>query len=73
MSAVRDPIYLPDRTAAADAAELIQRFGAYAESEAAQRARESRSVGNVVHYCRWRQIERLISALAADGAGETVH
>jgi hypothetical protein len=70
---LRDHVYLPDRAAASDAAELIQRFGDYAGSEAAQRAHRSRSVGNVVHYCRWRQIERMIALLASVRTGETVH
>ena len=66
-------VYLPDRTAAADAAELIARFGAFAASEAAARADRSRELGNIVHFCRWRQIERMILLLAADGAGSTIH
>ena len=69
---MRDHIHL-DRSAAAEMGELIQRFGDYAESEAAQRARHSRAVGNLVHYCRWRQIERMIGALAAGRGAETVH
>lgn len=62
-------VYLADRTSAADADELIRRFGDFAASEAARRASESRSLGNFVHYCRWRQIERMIDLLAA-GPGE---
>lgn len=65
--------YLSDRTAAADADELMQRFGCHAGSEAARRASRSRSLGNVVHYCRWRQIERMIAFLDAGPKGETIH
>lgn len=68
------PVYLPDAAAAADAAELIQRFGAYAASEAAARADRSRDLGNVVHFCRWRQIERMIELLSTrDRADATLH
>ena len=66
-------VHLPDRSAAADAAELIARFGEHAASEAAARADRSREVGNVDHFCRWRQIERLILLLADRGRAHTVH
>lgn len=67
-------VHLPDRAAAADAAELIARFGAYAASEAAARAERSRDLGNLVHFCRWRQIERMILLLAAPAAtAGTIH
>jgi len=57
----------------ADADELISRFGAYAASEAARRASRSRSLGNIIHYCRWRQIERMIEVLSAGPGGATHH
>ena len=62
-------VYLADRSSATEADELIARFGEFAASEASRRASNSRSLGNVVHYCRWRQIERMIGLLAA-GRGE---
>ena len=70
---MHDHIHLPDRAAVADADELISRFGAYAASEASRRASRSRSLGNIVHYCRWRQIERMIGVLSAGPAGATRH
>ena len=66
-------VYLPDRSAAADAAELMARFGDYAASEAAARADRSRELGNVIHFCRWRQIERLILLLEEGGRAQTIH
>ena len=66
-------IYLSDRSAATDAADLMTRFGDYAASEAAARADRSREVGNVLHFCRWRQIERLILLLAEGGQAQTIH
>jgi hypothetical protein len=62
-------VHLPDRSAATDAAELIMRFGDHAASEAAARAAVSRERGNVIHFCRWRQIGRMIDLLSS-GRGE---
>lgn len=68
-----DHVYLPDRAAAADATDLIARFGQHAAGEAAARASKSRNLGNVIHYCRWRQIERLILLMSCDPADHTLH
>lgn len=70
---VQNHVHVPDAAAAADAAELLARFGPFAVSEAAARADESRALGNVVAFCRWRQIERLIGLMEAGGAGSTIH
>ena len=71
---MHDPVYLPDASAAVDAAELIARFGIHAAGEAAARANRSRGLGNVVHFCRWRQIERMIQLLSStDRADATIH
>jgi hypothetical protein len=64
---------VPDRAALADASELIDRFGEFARSEAAQRADRSRDLGNVVHFCRWRQIERTIDMLRDEVVTGAVH
>jgi hypothetical protein len=67
-------VYLPDPAAATDAAELIARVGVHAASEAAARADKSRGLGNVIHFCRWRQIERMIELLSStERADATVH
>lgn len=66
-------VHVPDAAAAREAAELIDRFGEFAADEAAARAVQSRGVGNVIHYCRWRQIQRLIELLAATRPGGTLH
>lgn len=71
---VQHHVHLPDATAAAEAAELISQFGEHAAFEAAARANHSRGLGNVVHFCRWRQIERMINLLTAEDPGEiTIH
>lgn len=65
--------YISDAAQAAAAAELVSRFGSAAALEAAVRADRSRNLGNHVHFCRWRQVERLVEVLAADAAVGTVH
>ena len=70
---MQDHVHVPDRSAIAEAAELIDRFGIHAISEAAARADRSRELGNVIHFCRWRQIERIIPILASDRAAGTIH
>lgn len=66
-------VHLPDPSAAVEAAELIARFGDHAASEAAARADRSADLGNVIHFCRWRQIERMIMLLASDRSDHTIH
>lgn len=68
------PPYLADRQDVADAAALIARHGtAAAAREAAARAGRSRDLGNHIHFCRWRQIGRLIAWLDETPAERTVH
>lgn len=65
--------YVADRSQVADAADLIARFGDDAGYQAAARAERSRNLGNAMHFCRWRQIERLIVLLTASRAMGTLH
>lgn len=65
--------YLADRAEFTDATDLITMFGTGARTEAAARADRSRDLGNYLHFCRWRQIERLIGWLSSDRAIGTVH
>lgn len=67
------PLYLSDRAQVAEANQLIVRFGVHAGDEAALRAAQSRDVGNHIHFCRWRQIGRLIDLLATGRATGTIH
>ncbi|MCW3798748.1 hypothetical protein OMW55_13110 [Sphingomonas sp. BN140010] len=66
-------LFIATRTAVADAHELINRFGEDAGFEAALRAERSRHADNVLGYCHWRQIERLIVSLADTDICGTVH
>jgi hypothetical protein len=65
--------FIHGRVALADAAELMERFGDDAGYEAAARAERSRDVGNVEHFCHWRQIERVIATLSSEEIIGTIH
>ncbi|AOF97938.1 hypothetical protein [Sphingobium sp. RAC03] len=65
--------YLSDRKSYDDATELMTIFGADAGYEAAARADRSLDLGNHIHFCHWRQIERLIILLADDQPVGTIH
>lgn len=65
--------HLADRNAVADADALVAHFGDDAGFEAASRADRSRDIGNYLHFCHWRQIERLILLMSVDRAVGTVH
>lgn len=66
-------LYLADRSSVEVASELIALHGDDAGFEAAARADKSRDIGNHVHFCRWRQIERLIILMSIERAVGTVH
>jgi hypothetical protein len=68
-----DAPFISGRVALADAAELLDRFGDDAGFEAATRADLSRDAGNVVRFCHWRQIERMIATLSSAEVRGTVH
>ena len=70
---VQDHVHVQDRAALAAATDLIARFGEHARLEAAARASQSRSLGNVIHFCHWRQIERAIEMLSGEEVTGTVH
>ena len=65
--------YISSRAALDDACQLIDRFGADAALEAAVRAEGARDRGNVLRFCHWRQIERVIVTLASVEVAGTVH
>jgi hypothetical protein len=68
-----DAPFISDRIALADAAGLMERYGDDAGFEAAARAHASRDAGNVLRFCHWRQIERVIATLASDEIVGTIH
>ena len=68
-----DSLFIAGRSSVSDAQELIREFGPEASLQAAVRAEKSRAVENILKFCHWRQVERLIDALAADEPQGTVH
>ena len=65
--------FIHGRPALADASDLIERYGDDAGFEAAARAERSRDDGNVMRFCHWRQIERVIATLSSDEIAGTIH
>lgn len=65
--------YVSDRASAEEAVRLMTIFGDDAGFEAAARADHSRDIGNISHFCRWRQIERLIVHLSIETREDMVH
>ena len=68
-----DTPFISGPEALADATQLIDMFGDDAGYEAAARAETSRANGNVIRFCHWRQIERLIVSLSEREPAGTVH
>ena len=66
-------MYLADAQQVADAADLIATFGEQAPVEAAIRAGHMRDIGNYLHFCRWRQTERLVALMGSEEAVGTIH
>ena len=68
-----DELFISGRGSLSDAQDLMRDFGPEAALEAAVRAEKSRGAENILKFCHWRQVERLIDALAANEAQGTVH
>lgn len=68
-----DDLFIASRTSLADAENLIREFGGEAALQAAVRAEKSREAENILKFCHWRQVERLIDALEADQPQGTIH
>ena len=68
-----DTPFINDRSSLADAALLLETYGDDAGFEAAARAEKSRHQGNVLRFCHWRQIERVIVTLSEREVSGTIH
>lgn len=68
-----DTLFIAGRASLADAENLIREYGGEAALQAAVLAEQSRGAENILKFCHWRQVERLIDALAADEPQGTVH
>lgn len=67
------PPFVSDRAHIAVAQELIDVYGPLARREAAARADHSRAQENVIHFCKWREIARLIDAFTSAEVNATRH
>jgi hypothetical protein len=65
--------FIANRDALADACRLIDAHGADAGFEAALLAERARDKGNVLRFCHWRQIERVIVTLASNDPVGSIH
>jgi hypothetical protein len=68
-----DTLFIAGRRSLSDAEDLIRDYGGEAALQAAVRAEQSRGADNILKFCHWRQIERLIDALAVEESQGTVH
>jgi hypothetical protein len=68
-----DDLFIASRTSVNDAQDLIREFGGEAALQAAVRAEKSREAENILKFCHWRQVERLIDALHAEEPQGTIH
>ncbi len=68
-----DVPFINGRASLADAALLLETYGDDAGFEAAARAEASREKGNVIRFCHWRQIERVIVTLSDCEVRGTIH
>jgi hypothetical protein len=68
-----DSLFIAGRSSVSDAQELIREFGEEAALQAAVRAEQSRGAENILKFCHWRQVERLIDTLAAEEPQGTIH
>lgn len=65
--------FAADRKTVDAASSLIQLYGKAAGDEAQARANVSRDRGNVIRFCHWRQVTRVIDMLSEGHSGETLH
>ena len=65
--------FIPSRAARHDAQRLVELHGDDAGFEASILAEESRDKDNIIRFCHWRQIERVIVTLTAREPVGTIH
>lgn len=68
-----DTPFIRNRDALAEAMLLLEQYGDDAGFVAGSRAEKSRDNDNVILFCHWRQIERVIVTLSATEAPGTIH
>jgi hypothetical protein len=65
--------FLSGSAALASATALLREFGEDAAMAAQLRAAQSRARDNLVTFCHWREVERMLGWLAAPFEGATRH
>lgn len=65
--------FIHGRAVAEDAVRLAEEYGADAPMAAALRAAHSRARDNAVRFCHWREVERMVTLLAAPPPSATRH
>ena len=68
-----DTLFIAGRTSLSDAQDLMREYGPEAALQAAMLAEKSRGAENILKFCHWRQVERLIDALGSEETEGTVH
>lgn len=66
-------LFIAGRDSLCDAQELMRDYGPGAGLQAAVLAEKSREAENILKFCHWRQVERLIDTLAAQEAPGSIH
>lgn len=65
--------FAADRKTYDSANSLMLLFGAAAINEAEARASVSRDRGNLIRFCHWRQVTRMIETLTEGRSTQTLH
>ncbi|MEQ1687100.1 MAG: hypothetical protein ABL874_00830 [Sphingopyxis sp.] len=65
--------FVGGRAMVTDALALAREFGADAVQAASLRSAQSRQRGNIADYCKWREVERLLSLDTGFQGGATRH
>lgn len=71
--AAAEPPFLAGNGAVDDALALVSEFGSEAALAAQLRAAAARARDNAAHFCRWREVERLIGWMQAGERGGLMH
>jgi|CXWL01.1.fsa_nt_gi hypothetical protein len=67
------PPFAGGRDMVEQAMALTIEFGEDAVDAATLRAAQSRARGNIISYCQWREVERLLALDSAQSGGATKH
>jgi hypothetical protein len=68
-----EPPFLAGNGAVDDALALVSEFGSEAALAAQLRAASARARDNAAHFCRWREVERLIGWMQTGGTCGLLH